>query len=416
MPKSKKKTSKKTKKTAVEEMVFACEATGKKVKFSPGKLNLKDFVTGKTRVFSSHEVFEAHTSMEREAGGKLIVHRSAIYADPRKNVRRFDTSAEKFIALQADIKENGILQPIGVIRTSDFAPRSYKVIFGFRRLKVAETLELDHVPVNVVDSNASETVLGMVENLNREDMKPMEIAAGIKRIMAEGYYDKQAKKQKKYSQHKVADLLGIPQSRVSDYIGLIDNTHDKVALALSEGRIPMAKVTKLKQLPKGEQVKLLKAVEKSDLDDVGKMVRDRRKELVDAGKMDKARHASGKSEKPARARGRKFKVISTLDLVETCMALEEKYFEAKGKKSKSLKAQLATMQYVLGVIDSPSDDPADPVAVKAAEKAKKAADKKKKTAKKAADKKKTKPAPAKKKKSSSKKPAKKSKKGKKAKK
>ncbi|MCP4878301.1 MAG: ParB/RepB/Spo0J family partition protein [Gammaproteobacteria bacterium] len=80
--------------------------------------------------------------------------------------------------LTASIKENGILEPIAVRPTPG---DNYEIVFGFRRFAVAQVLKLDVVPVVVWQKLSDEKVIEfqLVENLNREDIHPMDEAIGF---------------------------------------------------------------------------------------------------------------------------------------------------------------------------------------------------------------------------------------------
>jgi len=348
--KSKKKTAKIE--SIPPENILICEATGNKVRFNKEDA-LKACIAGERRVFSSREVAAGHKEIE-DAKGVRHVHRNCIFADPNKNVRRFSIKAAEFLDLMESIKEEGILQPLLVHRNADHLPALYELRAGFRRFEVAKKIDLEHIPIVILDDEVNPKVAGILENL-REDMKPIEMATAIKAIMDEGIIDKKTGKKMKLSQRKVAKMIGVSQSRVSDLLGLVGDLHTKVSRAVTDGELPVSKAALLKQLPPKAQVKGLKLASDLDVKDLRKYVQDTRESL---GLPPPAHQA-----KPAKTqmKGRKFKVRPVGELFDACLAAEKAYFKGKGKKSVTKKTVVAVLQWLGGMIEKPTDDPVDPV-------------------------------------------------------
>ncbi|MCM8783856.1 MAG: ParB/RepB/Spo0J family partition protein [Candidatus Omnitrophica bacterium] len=97
---------------------------------------------------------------------------------PRQNF-----SAPLMRELMASIREKGIIQPIIVRRT----PAGYELIAGERRLKAAQELGLTQVPAIIKDIKEEVDLLelALIENLQREDLNPIEEAQAFKRLMEE---------------------------------------------------------------------------------------------------------------------------------------------------------------------------------------------------------------------------------------
>jgi ParB family chromosome partitioning protein len=85
--------------------------------------------------------------------------------------------------LADSIRENGLIQPIAVCRNGD----EYRLISGARRLKAAQIAGLNLIQAVVleVESEAQLLELALVENLQREDLNPLELANGYKRLIDE---------------------------------------------------------------------------------------------------------------------------------------------------------------------------------------------------------------------------------------
>ena len=117
-------------------------------------------------------------------------------------------SDDKLDELKASIKEKGILQPI-IVRENN---GSYEVIAGERRLRAAQALNLEEVPVvikNVSDEEA--LVLALVENLQREDLNPIEEAESYKKLI-ENF---------NYTHDTVAQSIGKDRSTITNLIRLL---------------------------------------------------------------------------------------------------------------------------------------------------------------------------------------------------
>lgn len=96
-------------------------------------------------------------------------------SQPRKN---FDESA--ISALAESIREHGILQPI-LVRPLAFG--GYQIVAGERRWRAARMLGLDEVPVIIRDLSDLETAqIALIENLQRENLNPLEEAQGYKQL------------------------------------------------------------------------------------------------------------------------------------------------------------------------------------------------------------------------------------------
>jgi len=332
--------------------VLVCESSGKKVKFSGG-VNEEAILAGEERVFSSRELAVEHMRMEK-ARGCFLVHRNAVFADPKKNVRRFSTRATEFLDLMESIKSEGILQPLMVQRSLDNKPAMYVLRAGFRRFEASRRLDIDLIPITIIDDSVSPKVAGILENL-REDMKPLEMATAIKAIMSEKVKSPKTGKMKKPSQRDVSKMLGISQSKVSDLLGIVSDLHPKVSQAVTSGEIPVSKAALIKQLPSKSQLKALKLAADIDVRDLRKHVQEEREKAGDL-----PRH-QGKDDRKKKVKNRKFKTRPVGELIDACLAAEKVYFTEKRTKSNRLVASV--FQFILGILDSPNDSPIDPAEI-----------------------------------------------------
>jgi ParB family chromosome partitioning protein len=111
--------------------------------------------------------------------------------------------------LASSIRKQGVLQPIVVRKVSS---GDYEIIAGERRWRAAQLAELDRVPVVVRDlSDEDAMVIGLIENLQREDLNPIEEAKGMQRLIEEFSMTHQ----------QVADNVGRSRVGVSNLLRLL---------------------------------------------------------------------------------------------------------------------------------------------------------------------------------------------------
>lgn len=152
-----------------------------------------------------------------------------IQRNPRQPRERFDDSALRSLA--ESIRQDGLLQPI-VVRASKVISAStgvqmYELIAGERRLRAFTLLGRSTIPALVqrVDDRTS-AVLALIENVQREDLNPMERAYGLQKLMHEFAF----------SQQDLATRVGLDRSTVANLLRLND-LDTNTASALREGAI-----------------------------------------------------------------------------------------------------------------------------------------------------------------------------------
>ena len=165
-----------------------------------------------------------------------------IYALPIESIQpspfqaRTNFNEQELAGLAASIRENGLLQPIAV-RAKKTGP-GYVIIAGERRWRACRMAGLNDVPVvikEVSDEQAME--LALVENLQREDLDPVEEATGIRELMTRcGLTQEQAAQKLGKSRSALANslrLLNLPET-VLELLksGFINIGHAKVILSL----------------------------------------------------------------------------------------------------------------------------------------------------------------------------------------
>ncbi len=126
---------------------------------------------------------------------------------------RFDDEA--FASLVDSVREKGILQPI-LVRRDPATPHLYEIVAGERRWRAAQQAQLHEVPVVVRDlSDRDALEFALVENIQREDLTPIEEAQGYRRLMEEFGHTQEALSQAigKSRSHiaNLLRLLSLPQ-------------------------------------------------------------------------------------------------------------------------------------------------------------------------------------------------------------
>ena len=157
-----------------------------------------------------------------------------IEPDPEQPRKHFDQDALNQLA--ASITENGLLQPIAV-RPKKLGT-GYIIIAGERRWRAARLAGLDEVPVLIKDvTDEQAAALALIENLQREDLDPIEVAEGCKQLIEKyGLTQETAAKRLGKSRSAVANslrLLTLPDDvRTQVRGGQLSIGHAKVLLGL----------------------------------------------------------------------------------------------------------------------------------------------------------------------------------------
>ncbi len=136
---------------------------------------------------------------------------------------RFDEEGIK--GLVESVRENGILQPI-LVRQAD-SPHSFEIIAGERRWRAAQLAKLHEVPVIIKElSDGDALEIALVENLQRQDLTPVEEADGYRRLMEEF----------SHTQEKLGRALGKSRSHIANTVRLL-SLPESVKEMLEEGRL-----------------------------------------------------------------------------------------------------------------------------------------------------------------------------------
>lgn len=144
--------------------------------------------------------------------------------DPNPEQPRRTFNKESISQLAQSIRDQGVLQPLLVV------PRDngrYRIIAGERRYRASREAGLETVPCVVRDMDLLQQMeVALIENLQREDLNPMDAAQGIKALM----------QQCGYTQEKVASRLGKSRPAVANLLRLL-TLPESVAVLVREGKL-----------------------------------------------------------------------------------------------------------------------------------------------------------------------------------
>lgn len=133
------------------------------------------------------------------------------FIQPGKYQPRHRVDDEALKDLTQSIAEKGILQPI-LVRRKDGQANVYEIIAGERRWRAAQRAGLHEVPVVIKDLTDQETLeIALVENLQRQDLTPLEEAEGYRRLMDEF----------SHTQEKLSQAVGKSRSHVANMMRLL---------------------------------------------------------------------------------------------------------------------------------------------------------------------------------------------------
>ena len=154
--------------------------------------------------------------------------------------------------LADSIKNQGIMQPILV---REIAPEKYEIIAGERRWRASQMAGLVQVPVLVRDiADESALAMALIENIQRENLNPLEEAQGIKRLIDEFAM----------THEKAADAVGRSRAAVSNLLRLLTLTH-AVQELLMHNKLDMGHARALIGLDAAQQIMLANKIVQQNL-------------------------------------------------------------------------------------------------------------------------------------------------------
>lgn len=166
---------------------------------------------------------EDYASLDRVRLSKMVPI-ELVHPGPFQPRQNFDD--EQLQALADSVRQNGILQPI-LVRRHPQTPNAFEIVAGERRWRAAQIARLHEVPVIIRELGDREALeLAIVENVQRQDLSPLEEADGYRRLLEEFGN----------TQEDLAKHVGKSRSHIANTLRLL-NLPDGVKILLEKGKL-----------------------------------------------------------------------------------------------------------------------------------------------------------------------------------
>ncbi len=183
------------------------------------------------------------------ATGSIEIPLARIRENPRQPRLRMDDEA--LATLAESIRHHGVIQPVLVTESID----GYQLVAGERRVRAARLAGLERVPAIVRQlADRQQLELALVENLQREDLDPMESARAYRQLLDEFAF----------TQEELASRVGRARSTVANTLRLLE-LDQRVQDAIVDGRISEGHARALGGLPQEAQARALESVIEGEL-------------------------------------------------------------------------------------------------------------------------------------------------------
>lgn len=171
---------------------------------------------------------------EEEPANEIVRNLKVIEIEPNREQPRRIFNDEGITELAESIKKYGVLQPIIVSKNDDY----YQIVAGERRWRAAKKAGIEEIPAIIRDNDEQKNnEIALIENIQREDLNPIEKAAGIRKLMDD--YN--------LTQQNVADLLGKARSSIANTVRILNLDERVIQLAL-DGKLTEAHCKVLLQI------------------------------------------------------------------------------------------------------------------------------------------------------------------------
>ena len=171
--------------------------------------------------------------------------------EPNPDQPRRDFDEEELEALADSIIHHGVIQPLTV---RELPTGYYQIIAGERRWRAARIAGLDEIPVVIIDADDKKTMeLALIENLQRQDLNPVEEAMGYHTLMsAYGLTQEEAAAQVGKSRPAVANALRLlslaPEALLMVRKGVLTAGHARAVLSLKTEKLQVEAAKKIVNL------------------------------------------------------------------------------------------------------------------------------------------------------------------------
>ncbi|MGN0813557.1 MAG: ParB/RepB/Spo0J family partition protein [Candidatus Coproplasma sp.] len=199
------------------------------------------------QVYEGRDVF-TYTEEERKNAEEMPI--CEIYANPNQPRKNFDEQALRELA--DSIKKHGVIMPI-VVNADKHG--KYMIIAGERRYRASKIAGLKTIPVVIRNYSEREIKeISLIENLQREDLNPIEAAAAMKQLMVEY----------KLTQDELAERIGKSRPAIANTLRLLSLTPEVMQL-VAEGKLSAGHARTLVPLASDDQVQFASDAVKSGM-------------------------------------------------------------------------------------------------------------------------------------------------------
>jgi ParB family chromosome partitioning protein len=177
---------------------------------------------------------------KKEAGGVLEIPVKSIVPNENQPRRTFDDDA--LAELVSSIKEKGVIQPVIVRKLND---DRYELIAGERRWRASRSAGLNRIPAIVKDAAPAEALeLALIENIQREDLNPLETAEAFYRLISEF----------NLTHEELSRRVSKDRATVTNYLRIL-KLPEEVKSGLAGGELTLGHAKALLQLPDSRSIK-----------------------------------------------------------------------------------------------------------------------------------------------------------------
>lgn len=178
---------------------------------------------GLDALFSDKPLTQAEEEKILKEGEELVQNIKIIEIEPNKEQPRKHFDSESLEDLAKSIKRYGVIQPIIVNKKDNY----YMIVAGERRWRASKIAGLTEIPCIVRDNDERRNrEIALIENIQREDLNPIEKARGFKQLLDE--YE--------LTQQELADMVGISRSALANTVRLL-NLDPRIMKLAEEGKL-----------------------------------------------------------------------------------------------------------------------------------------------------------------------------------
>ena len=201
----------------------------------------------------TQEELNGVTAVRPEEAADGVRELRLMEVEPNRDQPRKSFTEEPLEALAESIREHGVIQPIIVVKTPH---GTYRIIAGERRWRAARLAGLNTIPAVVREYDEREQAeIALIENLQREDLNPMEEALGFQRLMEQFHF----------TQEEVSQRVGKSRAAVANTLRLL-HLNGETRKLVEEKKISAGHAKALLALASEEdRLECAKAVIKNDL-------------------------------------------------------------------------------------------------------------------------------------------------------